>query len=248
MRERFGGGALRVLADEPSRLAEIRGISPGRASEMSDAFLRLSSMRLLVEFLAEHDLPVFYAAGLFKLWGPGALQKLQVNPYILCAEQFGLAFGRADQLAEDLGFDALSPVRLDAALLYELRFNMQNGHAFIPQDKLVPITAQLCGQDTAGELSERLEMLCDRGDIVAEQLGDRVACYLHPVYKCECFLADEVQRLCNMAVLAPHDLEKRITRQEKAHDIRYADGQKKAMRLCFQRLISLISDLGRSHL
>ena len=58
------------------------------------------------------------------------------NPYILCSEQFGLPFGRADELAAELGIDEQSPIRLDAAILYELRFNMQNGHAFIPEDKL----------------------------------------------------------------------------------------------------------------
>ena len=106
---------------------------------------------------------------------------------------------------------------------------MQNGHAFIPQDKLLPIAAQLCGPNTAPAVADRLAALRERGDVVCDPVGDRVACYLEPVYQCECFLADEVRRLRELHVEPPHDLQRRIRRQEKERGIRYAEGQKQAM-------------------
>ena len=68
-----------------------------------------------------------------------------------------------------------------------------------------------------------------------------MACYLGPVYQCECFLADEVRRLREMHIEPPHDLQRRIRRQEKERGIRYAEGQKQAMCLCFESGISLIT-------
>lgn len=239
--DRFGDETFEVMAERPELLQQIRGVTPARAREISQSFLRVSAMRSLVEFLARYDLPVYFSAGLLNLWGENAVVMLEKNPYILCSEQFGLPFGRADELAAELGIDEQSPIRLDAAILYELRFNMQNGHAFIPEDKLLPITAQLCGQDTAPAIAQRLEALRDRGDVVCDPVGDRVACYLGPVYQCECFLADEVRRLREMHIEPPHDLQRRIRRQEKERGIRYAEGQKQAMCLCFESGISLIT-------
>lgn len=239
--DRFGDDTLAVLAEQPELLQQIRGITAARAREIGQSFLKVSAMRSLVEFLARHDLPVYFAAGLLRLWGEKAVSMLERNPYILCAEQFGLPFGRADELAADLGIDEQSPVRLDAAILYELRFNMQNGHAFIPQDKLLPIATQLCGEALEQAIAERLEALRERGDIVCDPVGDRIACYLGPVYQCECFLADEIGRLRAMKLVPPHDLERRIRRQEKEKGIRYAEGQKQAMCLCFESGVSLIT-------
>ena len=239
--DRFGEDTLSVLAETPEWLSQIKGISPARAREIGASYLRVSAMRALVEFLARHDLPVFFAAGLLKLWGEQAVPMLSRNPYILCAEQFALPFGRADELAYELGLDPLSPIRLDAALLYELRFNLQNGHAFIPEDKLLPITTQLCGEDTADALADRLNALIGRGDVVADEIGGRQVCYLAPVYQCEQFLASEIRRLRDLPVAPPHDLERRIRRAERERGIQYAEGQKQAMALCFESGVSLIT-------
>ncbi len=239
--DRFGEETFEVMAEHPELLQQVRGITAARAREIGQSFLRVSAMRAVVEFLARHDLPVFFAAGLLRLWGEQAVPMLEKNPYILCAEQFGLPFGRADELAADLGIGAASSVRLDAALLYELRFNMQNGHAFIPMDKLLPVTVQLCGEDTAQEVAQRLEALRERGDIVCERMGERTVCYLEPLYRCECFLASETARLRSMRLHPPGDLARRIKKYEKEKNIRYAEGQKRAMCLCFESGISVIT-------
>ena len=99
--DRFGDETFEVISERPELLQQIRGITPARAREISQSFLRVSAMRSLVEFLARYDLPVYFSAGLLNLWGENAVAMLQKNPYILCAEQFGLPFGRADELAAE---------------------------------------------------------------------------------------------------------------------------------------------------
>ena len=55
--ERFGAQSLDVLENEPSRLAEIPGITRSKAAEMSASFRRQSGVRRLIEFLTIHRLP-----------------------------------------------------------------------------------------------------------------------------------------------------------------------------------------------
>ena len=60
--EEFGEEALTVIEEEPEKLSAIRGITPKRARQISDAFRRQMGMRRLAEFLVEHQLPLELAA------------------------------------------------------------------------------------------------------------------------------------------------------------------------------------------
>jgi len=48
-----------------------------------------------------------------------------------------------DEIALSMGFDGDSPCRVEAALTYELSHNLNNGHVFLPRDKLLFASAQL---------------------------------------------------------------------------------------------------------
>ena len=104
---------------------------------MQKSFLEQVEVRRIIDFLTEYQLPLSLAATLYRQWGAQALDRLCQNPYQLCEEAFAIPFDQADQLALQLGMEEDSPLRLDAALLYALRFNLDNGHTFIPRGKLL---------------------------------------------------------------------------------------------------------------
>ena len=133
----FGERAFDVLAQEPEKLAQIRGITLPKARQMQKSFLEQVEVRRIIDFLTEYQLPLSLAATLYRQWGAQALDRLCQNPYQLCEEAFAIPFDQADQLALQLGMEEDSPLRLDAALLYALRFNLDNGHTFIPRGKLL---------------------------------------------------------------------------------------------------------------
>ena len=81
-------------------------------------------------------------------------------------------------LALALGFEEDSPPRIAAALIFEMVHNLNNGHSFLPREKLVAATAQLIGVE-AEAAEECLDVLADEGEIVQEfqkgfKMGDRV--------------------------------------------------------------------------
>lgn len=236
----FGTDTLSVIANEPQRLTAIKGISLKKAIEMGESFVHLNAMKMIMDFLAFYHLPSYVSAALYKTYGTAALELLKKNPYILCERGFDVGFYEMDKVAQDLGFAKDSPERLEAGLLYELAFNAENGHAFIPEDKLIEATASLCevGED---ELFEHLEALVEKQKIVCDVVKDHDVCYLDYLYKCENFIADEIYRLYTMTLVPPPGLDRLIGSAEKKYDIKYGEGQRDAMRMCFSSGVSLIT-------
>lgn len=236
----FGDKTFDVLANSPEDLIRIRGISLPKAKDMGESFRRLNSMKLIMDFLGQYKLPPYISATLFKTYGTAALELLKANPYILCEKGFDVDFYEIDRIAADLGFTKDCIERLSAGILYELSFNAENGHAFIPEDKLIEATASLCEVEE-DQLFEPLEDLLEKRKVIQDVVKGHDVCYLDYLYRCETFIADEVHRLCDMTVVAPGNLDKLIARTEKAHGIAYGEGQKDAVRMCFENALSLIT-------
>ncbi|MBQ7624381.1 MAG: ATP-dependent RecD-like DNA helicase [Clostridia bacterium] len=238
--ERFGEKSFEIIASNPRELTKIRSISFSRALGIQQNYLKAGVLRAVIEFLAAHRLPQDFAAPLFKRFGGDAVSVLCDDPYILCEDPFGLSFHDADRLASDLGIDGESFVRLCAALLYELYFNLQSGHVFLPAEKLIAAASELCGAE-----KERFDLplseLCERGRIVREDVGGTDACYLSRVYGWETSAARNVRRLISMKVEPPRGLLKLLEKEEKESGMTYAPLQREAILQCFEHGVSIIT-------
>lgn len=236
----FGADTFTVLAESPEKLAGIRGISLKKAREIQQEFLRLNSMRMLMEFLSFWDVPNYFVAPLLKMYGEEAVSALKDDPYILCGEPFLLDFAHADMMAKSFGIEPDSRLRLKAALIYELSYNLQNGHAFIPWHKLIIAARDLCGE--AAELLESaLAELAESGYVVSEEIGAVQACYLEHIWRQEMFLAREAKRLYDMKLVPPPELERLFAEYERRAGLEYDEMQKQAICACFEHGLTLIT-------
>lgn len=238
--DRFGTETFDVLAEMPEKLTAIRGITAARAQEIRDSFLKLTATRRLIEFLMANDLPPRFAAPLVRMYGEGAAEQVRHDPYLLCGEPFGLAFSEADAMAIGFGIRADSPLRLDAALLYVLRFNLEAGHAFVPEEKLLAMAGELLDQPEEA-LFSRLSELLDRGRLVEQTVGRVDAVYLEEIYRQEQFAAEEIARLFRLKLVPPPRLEAALMRQERESGLVYSESQRRAIVLPFSAGITLIT-------
>ena len=226
---KFGDDALNVLRDHPEKLATLRGVSMKKAEEMSAAFRHQTGMRSLMEFLGGAGLAPVLALRLYRYYGDEALEMVQENPYILSSVQVGATFAEADALALANGMESDSPERIAAALLFELRHNSDNGHCFLPTDKLTAATAQLIGVD-AEQVGEGLDILLESGDVVQEPVGNVIACYLAPLYEAETYVAQRLRDMAGYTYESPRiRVERVIEKLEKEQGIRFAPLQKKTL-------------------
>ena len=239
--EAFGADALRVIEEEPEKLTALKGVSPKRARTISEAFRKQAGMRRLLEFLAEHRLPMELSGPLYRAYGDVALEVVRSNPYVLSSGEFGVAFSQADQLALSLGVTADDPQRLEAGLLFELTHNnWNNGHTFLPAKKLLAATSALL--DCSGELlEERLDALEQRGEVDRDTVAGQDAVYLPDLYEAETYIAHRIEEMSRAELMPPRELDQILARIQRVQHITYAPQQRKAVALAASRQVMLLT-------
>ncbi len=190
----FGDDSLYIIEHEPKRLCEIAGITAQKAEKIGKEFEMQNSLSLLMEFLSENGLEPNVAVTLFRLYGKRANELVRSNPYLLSGAEVGVAFYKVDALAINMGFGGNSKERIDAAILYELRYNSEAGHSFIPRDKLCAVTAQLISVDY-DEVDAEISALEREGEVVLDEICGVNACYLTKLYEAEKFVARKLAEM-----------------------------------------------------
>jgi exodeoxyribonuclease V alpha subunit len=236
----FGAETLSVIEETPERLAQIKGITPKRAQDISRAFLAQSGIRRLLDFLTQYDLPLPLALHLHRRYGEAALPALKENPYLLSDEEFQVDFSTVDTLAIQLGLEADAPERVEASLLFELSYNAGNGHSFLPRPKLVEATLSLIGVDR-DTVEEGLDALIERGEVVCSPVAKVDACYLFWLYAAECYVTERICQMAQFPLPALPNLDALLQDAQKTQGIRYAPEQQVAVKTAASSRIMLLT-------
>lgn len=237
---KFGERVLDIIENDPDRLTEVRGISPAKAEAIAADFRRQMHIRRLVEYLTSSGLRPVLAVRLYRHYGQSAMKKLQENPYILCDELVGATFNEADMFAESLGIEPDSMDRVKAATLFELKYNLKNGHCFITDGKLQQIVSRILRLDP--ERCQRgIEELVENGDIIREQIGNVTACYLTNIYEAETYTANRIHEMSINRIPISFDPEKIIHQVENRQNIQYSEEQKEILQYAMEDQIVVLT-------
>ena len=225
--KRFGEHSLEILDTAPERLTEIDGISMKKALEMGNSFRRQVGIRRLIEFLAAYRIPAEVAVRVYRIHGEQAMELVQENPYLLAKPQFGASFAGADMLALERGFDGDDDRRVEAGVEFELRYNLNNGHTFLPKDKLTAATPALLELDEA-TISAGIDRLCALGYAETDTIAGLTAIYLPEYHEAECYITKRV--LCMAHQRTESNAARRyLPSLEAQQGIQYAALQKEAI-------------------
>ena len=237
---RFGKQSLDVMENEPHKLAEIKGISLQKAEQVSKSFRQQVGVRRLMEFICSFDLRPILAMRLYRFYGDKALTLLREDPYLLAASHIGGSFYEADRLAMELGADERDKSRLKAAVLFELRHNLNNGHCFIPREKLLGVTAELIRVEPE-TIDGAIDELIEDGQLVCEELVGLKACYLPDIYEAERETAEILAKMSRKRFQEKVDLQRVISRLEQKQQIHYAELQKQTLSLALEHQVLAIT-------
>ena len=239
--ERFGENALAVMAEDPARLSEIKGISRDSAKLLSRSYREFLSVRELCFFLSRYDADISLAMPLFKEYGEDAEDILNEDPYILTSPLIGGKFSEADSIASALGFSPDSDIRVKAAVLFQLSFNTNFGHCFIPHDKLVFHTAGFLGFEGESGLIERnIDELAEQGRLVRQFYSGYDVCYLPDLLEAESYCASKVRELSSKASHRT-DTSRLVENFASLYGIELNGDQKKAADVAINSRISVIT-------
>ena len=227
--QKFGDQTLIIMEREPERLSEVAGISLAKAQAIGEAFRLQVGMRHLMEFFALHQLPAELAVKTYKLYGEQTIDLLYDDPYLLMDEQLEAPFGAVDRFAIELGVSADDHRRVEAGVLFELQYNLNMGHVFLPEDKLTAATAQLLSVDTDAVTSSILRLL-EVKKLVRSSLARITIIYLYRLYDAETYCCYRLKEFSRTHYPAPAGLERKLKKAAAAGNVDYSKTQEDAIR------------------
>ena len=227
--EHFGDQTLVVMEREPMRLAEVSGISDAKALAIGEEFRLQFGMRHLMEFFALHHLPAELAVRTYKVYGESTVELLYDDPYLLMDEGLDGPFGAVDRFAIELGVDADDPRRIEAGILFELRYNLSAGHSFLPEDKLAAATAQLLNVDNA-TVRDRIDRLLEQQRLVRDVLSGITVLYLPELFRSETYCTRRLLEAAGRSYKAPSRLEQKLQQAARQSGLIYSAQQEQALR------------------
>lgn len=140
---KFGSDTFRIMEEEPERLTEVKGISERIAREISMQVEEKKEMRSAFLYLQQYGISNSLAVKIYHAYGDRIYGILQENPYQLAEDIAGVGFKIADEIAGRIGIHADSDYRIRSGILYVLLQGMQEGHMYLPKEKLVRRAEQL---------------------------------------------------------------------------------------------------------
>ena len=227
--EQFGDETLAVMEREPLRLAEVPGISREKAKAIGEEFRLRVGMRQLMEFFTLHHLPAELAVRTYKVYGEQTVELLYDDPYLLMDDGLDAPFGAVDRFAIELGVAADDPRRVEAGILFELRYNLSAGHSFLPEDKLEAATAQLLNVET-DTVVKAVTRLIEGERLVRDGLAGITVDYLPELHEAETYCARRLLSFAGQHFPAPKGLDALLHSVQQESGIAYSAQQLDAIR------------------
>ena len=143
--KKFGENTLRIIEEEPERLAEVRGITIRKAMDICEQIEEKKDMRDVMIFLQGYGISPALSTKIYNLYGATVYEIIKTNPYRLADDLKGVGFKTADDIARRAGVEVNASIRIKSGMCYALTEASTAGHTYLPKSKLVEATVNLLG-------------------------------------------------------------------------------------------------------
>lgn len=229
----LGEDAIELLLKDPAKIEEL-GLTAKQKESLLTGLKEDNGTEQALIGLSSLGFSDNMAAKIFEKYHEKTLDILHQDPYRLAYEIEGIGFGRADQIALELGFGATDPVRLKGALFESiLQLSLQEGNTYTSGEELLRKTLDLLENSRPEKIepeliADQLLQLGEAGQVIAEE--GRI--YLKRYYYAEYESAQNLQRLMEqpkLELVNETDLKKALAQIETKQGITYGSSQKEAI-------------------
>ena len=248
--KRFGDDTLRIMEEEPEKLAGVKGISMRIAREIGAQMEDKKDLRDAMIFLQQYGIGSAHAVKIWQAYGTGLYEIMKNNPYRLAEDIRGIGFATADDIARRIGIRADSEYRIRSGILYTLFLASGEGHSFLPEEVLVQRTCALLHLPAEEILVQMENLAVERRLRIrrpAAGPAPEVEVYLTGVFRREQDIARmlldldaQIQRASRDASIRKK-VEKKIARLEQEEEITLDPLQRKAVAEAAANAILLIT-------
>ena len=225
---RFGADTLRIVEEEPERLAEIKGISEKKAREIAAQMEEKADMRKAMMFLQKYGISLNLGAKIYQKYGDSVYSVLQENPYRLADDISGVGFKIADEIAGRIGIHTDSDYRIKSGMMYTLLQATGEGHVYLPKEELFQRSSELLGVDVSYMEKHLMDLSMER-KVIQKEEGETVLVYPSRFYYLE---LNTARMLRELNIHCPEDeafVQRRIAQIEKETGTTLDEMQKKAV-------------------
>ncbi len=186
----FGTDTIDIIETDVERLLEIDGIGKKRVGMIRDSWEKQKEVKNIMLFLQEHGVSTSYAAKIYRQYGNESINIVKENPFRLADDIWGIGFRTADYIAEKLGIEKQSFVRLRSGIMYTLSELGNEGHVYAKKQQLLSKAAELL-QAEEEYILMTMDHMIKNNDLIQEEQ----AIYLPPFYYAEIGTAHKLLRL-----------------------------------------------------
>lgn len=211
---KFREDTIRIIEEEPERLAEVKGISQRKAMEIAEQAEGKRELRQAMIFLQQYGISQTLAAKIYKAYGRELYGILKENPYRLADDIQGVGFRIADEIASRIGIHTDSDFRIRSGILYTLAQASSEGHTCLPAELLSQRASELLG--VAPEHIEKYYMdLAIAGKLMIKEGEGRHYIFSAPYYYMEVNTASMLKGLDVSYDVPEPEIRARIQRIEQ---------------------------------
>ena len=242
---KFGKDTLDIMEFNPSRLAEVKGISSKKAMEIGEAFFDIKKMQNSIIFLQQYNISTNLAIKIYNFYKEKTEAIVKNNPYKLVEDVDGIGFFTADRIAQNMGIEATSDFRFRAGILHILKENSdKSGNTFMflssLQDELVALL-RITGDDFNDKIENILSVLEIDTYIKRFTKNDEEAIMLSKFYNVEKYVSETLKLLDMYVDETEYNIDNEIEMFETASKIKMHEKQKEAVALAINNGISIIT-------
>ena len=227
--KKFGANTFNIIEDEPERLAEVKGISIGKAMEISDQIVGAKDIRNAIIFLDKYGLHGNKAIKIFNRFGNEIYNVIQSNPYKLADEISGIGFKTADEIASQVGIKVDSEFRIKGGIQYILSQGAGMGHTFLPIETLVNMSEDLLKVDKDSIEAQVMNLAMDNKIIIKKDSEGLRQVYSKSFYRMEESIAGMLKELNVKYKVDSQDLMDSISVIEREEEIELDELQRNAV-------------------
>lgn len=233
--QHFGKDTIDIIENHPERLKEIEGIGEKRVEIIKSCWEEHLHLKNIMLFLQSHQISTTYALKIYRFYGQDTIRILKTNPYRLVQDIWGVGFKIADRIAQNLGIEKNSPLRIKAGVIHTLESALEDGHLYLPEDELYKKAKDLLMVEE-DRLPPALSEAEKENQIIREE--DKI--YLPPFYYAEKGVANRLLKI-NQREACGNKLNIDWTTLQERLKINFSAEQKEAIISSFQNKVLIIT-------
>lgn len=225
----FGQETMYVLKFEPEKLADVKGITKNKATEIATQFNENWELWQIVGFLEKFGIGVQNAKNVYKDLGVNAIEEIEANPYVLIDVANNVDFKLIDKMALEMGVALNNEKRIRSGIKYALIRATYNGHCAVLKENLYQFVKDLLNVEF-DDIENAIINMRAKKEVYLEERDEKIWVYLYYYFEVEENIAGKLLTLDKAKNIKKiSHLSKEIKEIEKKTNIFLSEKQKEAI-------------------